>query len=124
PIETKFFSYIKHIFSSKMELQYFPKGSLKELGAKQLQAIAQSTRINNHFNKNKPIETSLTQMIIINFYLAIKKKLLTNEFTRVIREEAVPINVHEQIFQISLNSLPSKVISHLKDALKLKIDWD
>ncbi|WP_052256096.1 hypothetical protein [Salinicoccus sp. YB14-2] len=118
PNGTKFFSFIKHLSSSAKDLPYFPKGHLKDLNAKQLCSIVKIARIPRDFDKNKSIETTFTQMVIINFYIVMKEHLSQSEFTKIVREEQVPFNTHEKIFQSASEILPHKVTQQLKETLE------
>lgn len=118
PNSTNFFSFIKHLTSSAKDLPYFPKGSLKDLNAKQLSSIVKTAQIHGNFDKNKSIETTFPQMIIINFYIVMKEYLSQSEFTKIVREEQVPLEIHDRIFQYASEILPHKVTKQLKETLE------
>lgn len=118
PNSTNFFSFIKHLTSSAKDLPYFPKGSLKDLNAKQLSSIVKTAQIHGNFDKNKSIETTFPQMIIINFYIVMKEYLSQSEFTKIVREEQVPLEIHDRIFQYASEILPHKVTQQLKETLE------
>lgn len=120
-----FFTFLKHVSTSYKELIFFPKNTLK-LDQKQLTPIIKKTKLNKNFDKNKNIQTSFVQMMILNFFMLLKEELSTTHFSSLLRETSLPIEVLKDIHSCAYNKLPKTIILNLEKTLNstIRIDED